>query len=155
MFSSGIPIWIKILSALLTLVLSVIATLIIIFQYLLQKNRWRLDLFDKRYDIYERVGNFLSQISQHREIADEQLFSFLRETKTCEFLFNKEINSFIDDLYKKALKLNSLEGELKFVSDDNTRNKIIVEQTKIAKWFGNQFEESRKLFGKYLTITKK
>ena len=72
-----IPNWLKILSGLLTPLLGIVATAIIVMQYFLQMNRWKLDLFDKRYPIYDSTKKYLANIAQEGKITHVELIEFL------------------------------------------------------------------------------
>ncbi|MCH7828232.1 MAG: hypothetical protein IIC75_09740, partial [Bacteroidetes bacterium] len=98
---------------------------------------------------------FISQIVQSQKVTNDQLFEFLRKTKDRDFLFRKKIHNFLDELYSKGNDLNNLNVKLESVQVGEKRNKFVDQESKITKWFSEQFTESRKLFGEYLKITKK
>lgn len=152
---NDLPNWVKYLSAFLTIVLSIIATLIIILQFLLQKDRWRLNLFEKRYKVYDDTMKFITTIVQKVNLNDDELYSFLRQTKDRDFLFGKEIREFLDEVYNKGNDLIYVIKKMEDVPVGKERDKLADQEMHLSKWFSQQYETSKKLFGEYLTIDKK
>src|SRR3972149_6415938 len=95
----------EILSALLTPIIAVIGVIILIYQYRLEKFKWRLALYDRRYEVYLAITQHLSNIMAIHNVSNEELFNFLRKTRDKEFLFGKEIHEFIDQIYLKSVDL--------------------------------------------------
>ena len=62
--------FLELLSALLTPVIAVVATMIAIFQYRTERQRWRLDMFDKRYPIYLATMSYISAVVQKGDMTD-------------------------------------------------------------------------------------
>lgn len=145
----------EILSALLTPTIGVVGVVVLVNQYRLERLRWRLALFDKRYAVYLAVSRFLSNIMATANVTNDQLFTFLRETRDQEFLFGKEIHDFIDKLYLRGVDLDTVNKTLESTPVGEERNRLVDQSSKIFHWFRDQFAESRKLFGEYLSIDKK
>src|SRR3972149_5559414 len=100
---NDIPNWLKVLSGLLTPLIGVIATAIIIMQYFLQRDRWKLDLFDKRYPIYVSTKKYIAKIVQEAKVTYLDLDEFLRLTKDSEFLFGNDVNAYLKLLYMQGV----------------------------------------------------
>jgi hypothetical protein len=144
-----------ILSAILSPMLAVITVIIIILQYRLAKYFWRLDLFEKRYSIYNSSIEFISKIVSNAKITNDELFSFLRNTRDRDFLFADDIKKYLNELYSRALELYSLENKLKSEPVGEQRNSDCDEESELLKWFSSQYDIARIKFGKYLSIKKK
>ncbi len=145
----------KVSASLLTPVLAIVGTFIVINQYRLQRWRWRLELYDKRYPVFISTMEYISYVAQHRNVSDEVLFKFLRESKDKEFLFGDDIKNHLENLYKKGLDLQLNEIELKPEPVGEKRNQMVRRSSELFSWFTNQFEVSKKLFGKYLAVDRK
>ncbi len=143
------------LSGLLTPVLAIVATVILVLQYVLAKRRWRLDLYDKRYPVFLATMQYLSFIGQHASVDDEELFKFLRNSKDKEFLFGNNVQEYLEQLYKKGVRLNYLNRRLDHEAVDEKRTKLADELEETLNWFSKQFEVSKALFGEYLKIDKR
>jgi hypothetical protein len=146
---------VKILSALLTPVLGVIATIVLVNQFILQKLRWRLDLWEKRYPVYLATEQYIIFAVQNAKMPMDEVFKFKRESKDKDFLFRTDVQRYLEELYQKGLELDNLVLHLKGVLDDDRRNKLLDEQLDLIRWFPEQFEVSKNLFGKYLRIGKR
>jgi len=140
----------------LIIIISVLGLWIGYLQYLLSKQRSQLDLYDKRYPVFLTTMQYLSFIAIGRNITNEELSKFLRNSKDKEFLFGKDVQQFLDELYKKGVDFLRYKNIL---NDHNLpmerREKLVDEEAAIFEWFLKQFAESRSIFKKYLAIDKK
>ena len=148
--------WIaKISSVLLTPLLGIIGTWILINQYRLLHSRWRLDLYDKRYPVFLTTMEFLAKISSSGTITSQAALDFLHNTKSFEFLFDHDVREHLDNVYKKALKLATIDEELPSRPVDEQRTELVNQKAEILKWVYNQFDVTSEVFGRYLRIHKK
>lgn len=146
---------IDILSALLSPLVAIIAAIILYWQFRLEKRRFRMDLYDKRYAVYLATMQFLSSIAQDARVNQEELFKFLRNSKDKEFLFGKEVQEYLELLCKKGVRLNYLRKKSELERVEETRIKLVDEESDLVEWFAKQFEVSKALFAEYLEIGKK
>jgi hypothetical protein len=75
-------------------------------------NKLKLDLFDRRFRIYEAVKTLLDQITTDFNPKREVLDSFLRAIDEADFLFNEEIPIYLDDLRLYGFKLRLIWQDL-------------------------------------------
>ena len=150
------PTWIQIFSALLTPLIALITVSILVLQYRLTKQRWRLDLYDKRYPIFLTTMEYLGFIARDRKITVEDLNKFLRNSRDKEFLFGNDVQQFHNELYNKGVEFK------KYISIVNSRTlpdeehrKLVEKEAELFEWFLKQFDASRALFIKYLAIDNK
>jgi len=140
----------------LIIIISALGLWIGYLQYLLSKQRSQLDLYDKRYPVFLATMQYLSFIAEGRNITNEELIKFLRNLKDKEFLFGKDVQQFLDELYKKGVDFLRYKNIL---NDHNLpmekREKLVDEEAALFEWFLKQFDESRSIFKKYLAIDKK
>jgi|ERR1043166_7759040 hypothetical protein len=146
---------VKVLSSLMTPLLGIIGAIILILQYTLSKRRWRLDLYDKRYPAYLGTMELIAAVTQRGNISDDELRKFARGSSDKEFLFGEEIQVFMKTLHDKAVDIQTLNLELDACDTEIERKRLIRNRSQLCKWFGDQFQSARKLFGEYLSITKK
>lgn len=147
--------FLKYLSGFLTPLLGIIATAVLVMQFILQKNRWKLDLFDKRYPIYEVTKKYLTKIAQEAKISHNDLFEFLRNTKDSNFLFGNDVNDFLRLIYKKGVELAHINRIVETSKDEGQRSKAIDDEYSLLNWFSEQFDEANKIFGRYLKLDSK
>lgn len=102
--------WSKVL---LTPVIALIAATAAILQMCINRRKLQLDLFDKRYKIWEKTGEFLSSILVNGEVQPGADLQFLIDTKSSIFLFREEVSTFLRNVYEDAVSLQALSAEIK------------------------------------------
>jgi hypothetical protein len=143
------------ISAFLTPVLAITTGTILVLQYLLAGRQWRLSLYDKRYPVYLRTMEYLSHIGQRAGLKQDELMKFLRDSRDKEFLFKKDVQEHLGQLYSKGVALMTLGTMLEGDVPGDKRSELVDKQSKLLEWFSGQFEISKELFGEYLRIDKK
>lgn len=143
------------LSAFLTPVIAVVTGTILVFQYRLARQRWVLDLFDRRYPVFLRTVEYLAAATD--SLTHERLLQFLRDTKEKEFLFQSEVHDFLDLIYRKGNELLTTQTLLKGPPrlNDQELAKRAQQENDLLMWFGDQFETARRVFRPYLNLDKK
>jgi hypothetical protein len=96
--------WIDILSALLTPTIAITATVVTIFQFKVNSNRLKYELFDRRYKQYQAVTNFLNSalrlnMRSSRAECSEDEERYLNGIQGIEFTFSKAVSAY---LYKNV-----------------------------------------------------
>lgn len=143
------------LSAFLTPVIAVVTVVILVFQYRLARQRWVLDLFDKRYPVFLHTMEYLTAATD--SLTHERLFQFVRETKDNEFLFQSEVHDFLELIRRKGVELITTQTLLKGPPSPNDQEleKLAHKEADLKLWFGDQFETARRVFRPYLNLDKK
>jgi hypothetical protein len=147
---------IQLLSALLTPVIAAVTTYIVIQQYRTSRLKFKLELFEKRYAIYEGVKNFILSAVREATLPNDDFFKLNEETQDAFFLFGARVEKYIDELRSKGARLRYLHERL---SDQSLpigeeRSKLSKEHAELNTWFGNQLLESRKVFKKYFRVSQ-
>jgi len=152
---SVIPTWIQILSALLVPLIALVTTTIIILQYILAKQRWRLDLYDKRYTVYWTTIEYLTDIVTCKQLTYERFkdlrTKFMRSSMDKEFLFGEDVQQYLHVLSDKGSDLQIILYALK---EDENNEMNINEKKILVSWFSEQFEVSSLLFRNYLMVER-
>ncbi|MCG3120168.1 MAG: hypothetical protein ALAOOOJD_02793 [bacterium] len=152
-FSNYKP-YIDLFSALLTPLIAIIATYIAFQQWQTNRLKLRHDRYERRLVIFKATMKFIAIPVQTATFQQEDLYEFQRETSESYFLFNDDVREFIDELYSNAVDLHRINLSLHRNSNlaEEERKQIVIQNGELLKWFGRQFEISRKVFGKYLRI---
>lgn len=148
---------IDILGALLTPMLAIVAAMIAIFQWRLERQKWRLSLYDKRFETYRAITEFVSFICISGHCSHDVEILFLQKAGRNEFLFGPEIKEYINEIYSKSLKKNQLHDAIlthRSESSDGMRGILAEQEGEIADWFAEQFNVVREKFAPYIAITK-
>ena len=147
--------FLDLLSALLTPVIAVVATLIAIFQYRTERQRWRLDMFDKRYPIYNATMIYLASIVQRGTATDENRNRFLKETRDGELLFGSEVSDYLRLLHTRSVDLRTHSVLMDPLPVGDARSEHAQKIHDLNIWFGDQLVVARRIFSKYIQITEK
>lgn len=121
-------------------------------QHKTNRDKIRLDLYDRRFKLYKEMTSFLGSIVTIRNISDNDLVNFLRNTRDAVFLFKDDIPNYISEIYTQAIELQLKDKEVggKILGVDT--KKAIEKQAEVFKWFEKQLEECTVRFKKYLSF---
>ncbi len=123
----------------------------------LQKDKLRLDLFERRMKVFGACQELFSFIAREGELGHDEVYKFIENTANAEFLFGKEIRAYIDEVREKSLRLISIKEQLskksRTAAEKIQSNLLSEESRELTMWFGNQFDVSRKHFRNYLQFT--
>jgi len=144
----------KIIESFLVPCIAFIALYIAYQQYLTNKLKLRLDLYEKRFKIFECLMKLLANIFQNANVSNENLNKFYANTNESEFIFDQDISKYIDEIRNKALRLQFLHKRIETLPVGTERNKLVEEDSELINWFVDQFNVSRELFFKYLSFKK-
>ncbi len=122
----------------------------------IQNDKLRLDLFEMRLKVFEACQSlFLVTVTNGRPTREE-LYLFTKGASNCEFLFGKEVKSYIDETRTKGFRLiqvnERLENDRARVGGEE-RIQLAEEAANLETWFTEQFSNPTTLFRKYLHFT--
>lgn len=122
----------------------------------LEEYKLKLDLYNKRFRIFEETKKILHKIVQDAKIELIELRDFRFSTNESKFLFDKDISQFLEELKTKAIKLNHVENDLKNiiqypVGAENREIKI-NEDRELLIWFNSEYDNIESKFDKYLNF---
>jgi hypothetical protein len=144
------------LSALLTPLIAIIAVYIAWQQFRNAQLKLKHDLYERRLEVFKAVSQFIGTAVQLAYLKNEDLFALLRETNQSYFLFDDDVSQYIHELYLKGVDFSYINTRLhgKAPISQEERERLADKNGELLKWFSQQFEVSRKLFGKYMRIRK-
>jgi len=132
--------------------IAVITAYVAYQQFRTNRNKLRLDLYDRRFALFDALAGLCASVGQSMKPGSDELGRFLQVRHATQFLFDAETASYLETVRVKALRLQYLDGRLGSdglpVGDDRT--KAANEQSELAKWFTDQFDVSRAHFAQYL-----
>jgi len=138
---------INILNALLIPLIAIIAAYIAYQQYSINRKKVKLDLYEKRYNIYKTTKKILFTVTQDGKIELKELKNSIIGIKNeSKFLFNKEVVQFIKNLQENSIKLNNLNNErIKTTEQQNKANEL-------TNWFTDNYINLEDLYNPYLSF---
>jgi hypothetical protein len=119
-------------------------------QYRIAQERFKLDLFDKRFSVYKGVQVFLKDILHKLKVDLSQIVQFREDTQDSVFLFGDDITEYLKKIDLKACELLGLQEERKNLPIGEENSKKCKEQTELIRWFTDQLPELKKIFSPYL-----
>jgi hypothetical protein len=133
-----------------TLFLSVAVVIIAALQWRVADNKLRLDLFDRRYKVYNATRKFLSVILRDATFADSDLFEFYAGTSDAEFLFGAEVTAYLGQIREKSVHMLTAQKifEPLPVGDERTRHVEAAHDDLV--WLTDQVTTMTKIFAPYL-----
>lgn len=147
------PHWTTYLAALLTPTVAVLGSYIAYRQWHLAQNKLKLDLFDRRFSVFEAARSLIASIMTSGKAKDEDVFKFLLATREAKWLFDATIAEYLDkQLYGKAIDLQTLNAELEGVPVGEVRTKNVHAQAEIKKWLAAQHKVLDEKFSPYLQL---
>ena len=123
-------------------------------QHKLAKEKFKLDMFEKRFAVYKGVQEFLTIILQEGKFDLNQLFEFRRKTQDSTFLFGKDIPQYIDGIDKRALEMGSLEERYKPLPVGQQRSELCEEKTRLLRGLIDELPRLKEVFALYLRFDK-
>lgn len=138
---------INLLSAALIPIIAIIVAYIAWRQYKTDKDKLRLDLYEKRFKVYQSTIELLAIILEKADVSREEVSQFTCKTNDSKFLFENKIPDYIENLRKNAIKLHYLNKRFR-------EDRIANESNDLEKWFDDQFKVTTDIFMKYLSFKK-
>jgi hypothetical protein len=123
-------------------------------QQRLEELRLKHELYDRRYAVYQAFKEFRGHIMVYADVKEDALPNFLRGTADSDFLFQEEIPQYIEEVYRKALRLCTVSRQLNEgnIPVGEARNRLAHEDEDLLNWFDEQSKVARTKFKKYLTM---
>lgn len=148
--------FLKLIPAFITLVIGTIAAYIAFQQHKVNHDRLRLDLFDRRIKVYDRLIDALKTIVHDgdREKKKHEIRGALIESMNeSQFLFGDDITKYIShiwDVHRKIVRIDlSLNGK-KSVPVEPKREKLCDDLQKLEEYLYAQITEAASVFSHYL-----
>ena len=85
-----------------TIVIGLFATWISYSQYSINKEKFKLDLFEKRFAIFVGARKLLSIVLRDGNIDINDLYEFRANTAEASFLFDEDITNHLKDIDERA-----------------------------------------------------
>lgn len=147
------PHWTAYLSALLTPTVAILGFFIAYRQWRLAQNKLKLDFFDRRFSVFEAARSLITSILTSGTAKDEELLKFLFATREAKWLLDASVAEYLNEqLYSKAIDLQTLAAELEGVPVGEERTKNVRAQANLKRWFATQHEALDEKFSPYLQL---
>jgi hypothetical protein len=120
-----------------------------LWQSYLQRRQFKISLFDKRFPVYETLRRFLAFGMKKTEA---ECVAFLQETRSGKYLFGPAFDDFVNEVYRKANRLRSLNDQWK---DGQVPDQCLFDELQaVEKWLTDAFNMAEKKFGSDVRLYK-
>ncbi len=100
-------------------------------QHKLSKDKFKLDLFEKRFAVYQGVRRFLSQILQNSLPDKDTFMEFAISTQEAAFLFDPKVSNYIDSIRTKALKIETVHKKHENLGPCDEKSRLVDKEHEI------------------------
>ncbi len=148
----------RVLGALLTPIIAIIATYIAWQQWKTSYQKLNLDRYDRRLRIYEEVTKILVVIVREADASYEELARFRVSVAEADFLFGPDIAEYVDEIYERGVRLHGWNeqyrdgAQIKPAGYDH--QKVVDEMHKELNWLLKQLETVIVKFNKYMSVSR-
>ncbi|EGQ8102556.1 hypothetical protein ACOLNO_004833 [Vibrio parahaemolyticus] len=133
--------WVDITAALLTPVIAVGGVVIAGLQWRLSNSKFKFDIFDKRYKVFEATQRFIGHIIATAEVDEQERINFLRDTKIAFAIYDAKVTDYLKLIHDKSL-------ELRLHQSKKNHDK----ESQVLTWFTKQLENHKEQFERQLKI---
>jgi len=123
-------------------------------QHSLAKEKFKLDMFEKRFSVYKATQRFLTVIFQSTRVDVDKLFEFRRDTQDATFLFGQEIPAYLERLDKQALDLMAIADRCRDLPVGEERTRLCNEETQLLQALIGELPNLKNVFASYLRFNK-
>lgn len=125
--------WIDIFTALLTPTIAAVGVGIAVFQLWLANTKLKLELFERRYVVYEAIRDFIGKTLSKGNSTEEMQQEFLVKTNSSKFLFGVEYSEFVTKVWGMVIDLETSCEILKNPSSEDERLEHVKKRGELKK----------------------
>jgi hypothetical protein len=135
-----------------TLIVGLSVAFIAFQQWRVARNKLRMDLFDRRYKVYDATRVFLSVILRDATFTDSDLFTFYAGTSDAEFLFRSDVLDYLAQIRKRALDMRTHQKVYEPLPAGDERSRHVQAEHDQLLWLSEQLTAMAKTFAPYLRL---
>ena len=137
-----------------TLFLSIAVVVIAWQQWRVAQNKLRLDLFDRRYKVFDATRKFLAVIMRDATFQDSQLFEFYAGTSDAEFFFKAAVVDYLSQIRHRALDMRTGQQVYEHMPVGDERSRHVQAAHDQLLWLSEQITAMTKVFAPYLDFSR-
>ena len=149
---------IEVFAALLTPVIAAIAVYIAYQQWRTNRQRLDLDRYERRLRVYQAVDRFISNVVADVSPEPQDIFDLRKNTAEADFLFGSDVRDYLKTLATRAAELRKWNSKYRDYREtkpeEYDHSQVVAAQDREVRWFADQSERARQLFGKYLSAKR-
>jgi len=137
---------------LLTLLIACGVAYVAYQQYRLGRAKFKLDLFEKRFAVFDATRKLLGAMVSDGPGELEKVYEFRVAVADAPFLFCSDVTDYLDKVDNRAVDFWQVVKRMKTPSNDSHRDLLIASEADAQKWFKDQLLELKGKFGPYLDL---
>jgi hypothetical protein len=115
----------------------------------------KLELFQKRHDIFVATWRYLSDLIQKNPVTTSDILNFSTNTASAKFLFGNEIVQFLDEAQTKGIRLGTAEYTLSWPASEEAHNQASAERHALVTWIEAEMRRVKDRFKPYLDFSQR
>ncbi len=119
-------------------------------QHKLAKDKFKLDLFEKRFAIYKGAQVLLTKILCKATSDTEMLFEYRAATQDAIFLFDDRVSEYLNKIDGKAVQLLTNHESLEGTPIGDERNELCENNSQLLKELLDELSNLKTIFLPYL-----
>jgi len=119
-----------------------------------KENIISIEMYRLRHPVYVALKNFVLSILQDADVSNEQLVIFIKGIEDALFLYDSEVEEYLDTVYKQAIKFRAVQRIIQrgAGTSDIKWNEALENDDKLFSWFEKQLTDGKYLFANYLNV---
>ena len=147
------PHWTAQVSAFALPLIAVIGAIIAYRQWRTAQNKLKLELFERRMEVYGAARELLGHITRTGKISLDEQFTYLGKIQSAKWLFGPEVVQHLDELWEKSADLEMHQSMLSDSDrNDPERAKHIKLKTETLKFLMAQYKVLDQKCAPYLKL---
>lgn len=120
-------------------------------QWRTARNKLKLDLFDRRFAVYDAARNLLASIATSGKVKEDELTKFMIGTREVRWLLNKDIEEYLRVIYVDAVHHQTTDDELNSANPGD-RQRLVQAKAAQRKALLQKMEGLDKKFSEFLSL---
>ena len=134
----------------LTLLVGAGVVYVALQQFFLAREKFKLELFEKRFAIFAATRKLLSIILTEANLTLAQLFEYRAAVAEAAFLFDSDITNYLDEIDKKALRFHFTNDRIRQQPAVENYQQFVDENFQLLTWLTDELSQLKGRFAPYL-----
>lgn len=145
--------WLELLKALAAPIIAFAALRVSRQQVEINASKLRLDLYDRRSEVYTAVKILLGEFDANATIKQEQLNRFRQETAQVDFLFDEAVSRYLAQINRNGKRLVRCTRDYRRGEEPKeAERRLWQEMQALRSWFTEQGPKAKQLFTPFLRL---
>lgn len=121
-------------------------------QYKINLENLKLELFNRRYEVYEAAKHLISQVFEEGRPTNDEINKYIIATRESDFLYDDQVAQYLRELGNRATKIQSLATRLNDPSDLQSADELHETFLRLKTEFISEGDTVKGILGPFLSI---